>query len=92
MLDEKLIIMGIEALIKAPQLLKNCGLLPNINFPTMGGLVFWNDVFSYEGWRIQQNGITQHYRILDPDDIRRAWAFNEDALADFFEKIVSASA
>lgn len=90
-MNEKLLTLGINALINAPQLLRECGLLPNINFPTMGGLVFWNDIFSYRGWRIQQNSITQHMRVLDPEDTRRAWAFNEEALVDFFEKIVSAN-
>lgn len=91
-MNEELLTLGIEALIKAPRLLKNCGLLPNINYPTLGGWFFWNDIVSYKGWRIQQNTITQHYRILDPTNFRRGWAFNEEALVDFFEKIVSASA
>ena len=47
--------------------------LPNIPTPTLGGEVFWNDLATYEGWRLQQNMFTHHARILDPDNVRRAW-------------------
>lgn len=47
--------------------------MPNIPFPTMGGEVFWNTLASFNGWRLQQNMLTHHARILDPEDIRRAW-------------------
>lgn len=47
--------------------------LPNIPFPTMGGEFFWNTLAEYNGWRMQQNMFTQHIRIIDPDNIRRAW-------------------
>ena len=47
--------------------------LPNIPFPTMGGKVFWDTLAQYNGWRLQQNEITKHCRILDPNDVRRAW-------------------
>lgn len=46
---------------------------PNIPLPTMGGEVFWNNVSSSNGWRLQQNMLTNHARILDPRGIRRAW-------------------
>ena len=47
--------------------------MPNIPFPTMGGKVMWNTIAEYNGWKLQQNMITQHARILDANDIRRAW-------------------
>lgn len=47
--------------------------LPNIPMPTMGGTVFWNDIVEYGGWRLQQNMITHHARILTSDDTRIAW-------------------
>ena len=47
--------------------------LPNIKMPTMGGEVFWTDLAEYNGWRIQQNDITHHARILDPENVRVAW-------------------
>ena len=47
--------------------------MPNIPFPTMGGKVMWNTIAEYNGWKLQQNMITQHARILDANDIRGAW-------------------
>ena len=47
--------------------------LPNIPTPTLGGEVFWNDLATYKGWRLPQNMFTHHARILDPDNVRRAW-------------------
>ena len=35
---------------------------------TMGGKVWWTYVEGREGWRIQKNLISGHYRLLDPED------------------------
>lgn len=45
----------------------------NLALGTMGGKQFWTDWYHRAGWRIQQNVITGHYRLLDTDDTRRAW-------------------
>lgn len=47
--------------------------LPNIPTPTMGGRTFWTTLAEYRGWRLQQNTITKHCRILNAEDIRIAW-------------------
>ncbi len=47
--------------------------MPTIPTPTMGGEIWWNDLAEHNGWRLQQNTVTQHARILDPYDVRRAW-------------------
>ena len=47
--------------------------LPNAPLPTMGGQVMWDTLAEANGWRLQQNELTKHCRILDPDDVRRAW-------------------
>jgi hypothetical protein len=46
-----------------------------LNFPTatLGGTQFWTDELVFRDWRIQQNCLTGHYRLLDGDDFRRAW-------------------
>jgi pimeloyl-ACP methyl ester carboxylesterase len=46
-----------------------------VNFPsaTLGGTQFWTDELVFRDWRIQQNCLTGHYRLLDGDDFRRAW-------------------
>ena len=56
--------------------------MPNIPFPTLGGHVFWTDLANVKGWRLQRNDITRHCRILDPDDIRRAWGGEEALLKE----------
>lgn len=47
--------------------------LPNLPLPTMGGQVVWDTLAEANGWRLQQNELTKHCRILDPNDVRRAW-------------------
>lgn len=61
--------------------------MPNLNLKTMGGDVWWRDLVEVEGWRLQQNSFTKHCRILDPNDVRRAWG-GEDAMMKLFRKIV----
>lgn len=45
------------------------------NFPTktMGGMQVWTDYVHFHGYRIQQNVMTGHYRLLDPKNVRLAW-------------------
>src|SRR5690349_18171564 len=57
----------------------------NLPLPTLGGEQFWSDELVYQGWRIQQNVLTQHYRLLDPLDIRRAWGTDAQCRAAFEE-------
>lgn len=49
----------------------------NIACGTMGGEVFWDNIASRGGWRIQKNLVFGNCRILDPDNIRRAWGTEE---------------
>ncbi len=51
---------------------------PNITFPTFGGRQFWLDCHFFRGWRIQQHVLSKHYRLLDPQDVRRAWGTLEE--------------
>ena len=39
-------------------------------FFTFGGKQFWQDLFFYQGWRIQRD-LAGRFRLLDPWDIRR---------------------
>ncbi len=47
--------------------------MPNIPMPIMGSEIFWDNIAEYNGWRLQQNMITQHARILDNNNVRVAW-------------------
>lgn len=44
----------------------------DLTMKTLGGLQFWGDVTWFHGWRIQQNVLTGHHRLLDKDDYRHA--------------------
>jgi hypothetical protein len=83
LMDEKLLIAGLKLLAIG----KSLPSLPNIPFPTMGGAVFWNDLAEYNGWRLQQNMLTQHCRVLNPDDVRVAWG-GYDAMIESFEMLL----
>jgi len=54
-----------------------------LNFPsaTLGGVQFWSDDLVFRGWRIQQNALSGHYRLLDDRDFRRAWGTFEQCQA-----------
>ena len=45
----------------------------NIEFPTMGGEFMWTTRMNKNGWKLQVNDITGLARILDDDDMRKAW-------------------
>ncbi len=45
----------------------------NLPTPTLGGNQLWRDSHVFAGWRIQENVLAGHFRLLDPEDIRRAW-------------------
>ena len=50
---------------------------------TMGGKVWWRTVRTGPGWRVQQNYISQHYRILDDGDHRLFSSFEMDQIEAF---------
>ena len=45
----------------------------NVPFKTYGGTQFWTDHQHTHGYRIQSNWMTNHWRLLDATDVRRAW-------------------
>jgi len=64
--------------------------MPNIPAPTLGGKVFWNTIAYEEGWKLQQNQITHHVRLLDPNNIRVAWG-GENEMKRLLNQILEAS-
>lgn len=54
--------------------------LGNIPMKTLGGRQFWGDRLFRSGWRIQQNVIDQHHRLLDPFDYRHAYGSYDECL------------
>lgn len=55
----------------------------NIPVKTFGGMQLWADSYLHAGWRIQRNVVTGHSRLLDPENIRRAWGDFEHCKAVF---------
>jgi len=55
----------------------------NLPFPTLGGKQIWADIFIRDGWRIQRNVLSGHCRLLDRNNIRRAWGTPEQCRERF---------
>ncbi|WP_425615639.1 esterase/lipase family protein [Anatilimnocola sp. NA78] len=53
---------------------------PNIPSVTLGGEQFWSDELVRNGWRVQINAMTGHHRLLDAEDVRRAWGTHQDCV------------
>ncbi len=85
MISEELAGKIIKLIAHNPNLLSKLD-MPNINFPTLGGKVWWRDLAECDGWRIQQSSVTKHCRILDPNNIRKAWG-GESAMMSLFNKM-----
>ena len=50
---------------------------PAAGIKTLGGRQFWGDLRFFHGWRLQQNVLTGHHRLLDPADHRHATGTRE---------------
>ncbi|MBO7402202.1 MAG: patatin-like phospholipase family protein [Lachnospiraceae bacterium] len=65
----------------------------NAKTSTLGGHVFYRNIFECDGWRIQRHlvfPLRMHIRILDDRDVRRAWTMNPAEVLKnltFFKKI-----
>jgi pimeloyl-ACP methyl ester carboxylesterase len=55
--------------------------LPNLALPTLGGSQLWADLALDGGWRVQRHVWTGHARLLDEDNVRRAWGSEAACLA-----------
>ena len=66
----------------------------NVEMDTTGGKdrwwkhfgSFWTNLDECRGWKLQQHSITSHCRILDPDDVRRAWG-SEERMRESFDDV-----
>jgi pimeloyl-ACP methyl ester carboxylesterase len=53
----------------------------NIKTYTLGGKQFWTDYAWRQGWRIQRNALTGHWRLLDARNVRHAWGSRQECQA-----------
>lgn len=86
-MERKLIELLKEAFKSSKDIESFCEDMPNINFPTLGGLWLWNNILLKDGWKIQQHTISKHYRILDSKGNRRAWGLSEKKMKENIEKL-----
>ena len=54
----------------------------NLPTQTVGGTQLWTDFRECWGHRIQQNALTGHYRLLDPDNVRLAWGTKDSCVSE----------
>ena len=60
----------------------------DVSYPmTMGGKVWWKVIEDIDGYRIQQNILSQHYRLLDPKDGRMISSFDLDEIKQYMKQI-----
>ena len=52
---------------------ENARSLFNLKTPTLGGTQVWTDHVWRRAWRVQQNSLTGHWRLIDDHNIRQAW-------------------
>lgn len=69
---------------KMEEMLKN-STMPNIPMPAMDGDIFWKNLKVCNGWRLQRNTEFGNCRILDPNNVRRAWGSLESVTRLFEE-------
>ncbi len=53
----------------------------NLPLKTVGGAQLWTDHRWRNGWRLQQHAWTGHWRLLDAQNVRRAWGSREGCTA-----------
>ena len=65
------------------------GLDAKLPAQTMGGRVWWQEIKKSKGYRIQQNIISRHYRILDAQDRRFFSSFDKKETESKLKELTS---
>lgn len=90
-LTETFLIKGLTKIATDPQAIGRLlnvldSPMPNIETSTMGGEIFWKNIANVNGWRLQKNKIFGNCRIIDPNNVRRAWV-GEKNMIEAFKKL-----
>lgn len=64
---------------------------PVIYPKTMGGKVWWRPIREDSGFRIQQNLLSHHFRLLDPENRRHAASFDLNEIEEVLMSILQSS-
>ena len=54
---------------------------------TMGGYIWWKNLSEFSSYRLQQNVISQHFRILDSNNYRLLSTFDENIAKQAWRKL-----
>ena len=55
---------------------------------TLGGKIWWKNIREEKGYRLQQNIISSHYRILDSQDGRIISSLHKSVIMPIFENLI----
>ncbi len=60
----------------------------DVTYPsTMGGRVWWKEITRKDGFKIQQNIISSHYRLLDSEDRRLISSFDLNEVKEYLDTV-----
>lgn len=62
----------------------------NLPLVTLGGKQFWTDFRWWHGWKVQYNSTLDHWRLIDPNGIRRAWG-GRQAMLDELNRVIEST-
>ncbi len=58
-----------------------CGLLESsmleTDLSTTGDETWWDDLVEHNGWKVKRNRLSGYYKILDPNNYKKAWGTEE---------------
>lgn len=54
---------------------------------TLGGYVWWKNIKQSSHYKLQQNILSQHFRIIDTENYRLISSFDEDAILTFWDEL-----
>jgi len=58
-----------------------------VRYPqTMGGKIWWIQIKQQDGYRLQQNILSKHYRLLDPHDGRMISSFDLQTIKTYLKQ------
>jgi DNA-binding XRE family transcriptional regulator len=56
-------------------------------YKTLGGHVFWTLFLEHDGYRMQHNRVTGHYRVLDPENYLIYYSFDKEEVRQRFTEV-----
>lgn len=57
-----------------------------LEWPVIDAGIWWDVADEFDGWKLERNKVTGHFRILDPKKVRTAWG-REAEMRAAFEKV-----